>query len=115
MPALKLYQWKSSPNSRRIRVFIAEKGITIPYEPVNLGEGEQRTDWYVAINPRRGHLGRPAAAPIIGWLSVRGRFPGVGGTAFNFPGLWRGRRGGGQSLSRRMGSGRRKSRPGPKA
>jgi glutathione S-transferase len=43
MPALKLYQWKSSPNSRRIRVFIAEKGITIPYEPVNLGGGEQRT------------------------------------------------------------------------
>lgn len=52
MPALKLYQWKSSPNSRRIRMFIAEKGVNIPFEPVNLGEGEQRTDWYVAINPR---------------------------------------------------------------
>jgi glutathione S-transferase len=53
MPALKLYQWKSSPNSRRIRMFIAEKGVNISFEPVNLGEGEQRTDWYVAINPRR--------------------------------------------------------------
>jgi len=53
VPALKLYQWKSSPNSRRIRMFIAEKGVNIPFEAVNLGEGEQRLDWYVAINPRR--------------------------------------------------------------
>jgi glutathione S-transferase len=52
MPALKLYQWKSSPNSRRIRMFLAEKAVDIPFEPVNLGEGEQRSDWYVAINPR---------------------------------------------------------------
>src|SRR5258708_19907087 len=53
MPSLKLYQWKSSPNSRRIRMFLAEKDVDIPFEPVNLGEGEQRSDCYVAINPRR--------------------------------------------------------------
>jgi glutathione S-transferase len=53
MSALKLYQWESSPNSRRIRMFLAEKGVDIPFVPVNLGEGEQRSDWYTAINPRR--------------------------------------------------------------
>ncbi len=53
MTNLTLYQWKGSPNSRRIRIFLAEKGIDIPFTPVNLGEGEQRSDWYSAINPRR--------------------------------------------------------------
>ncbi len=48
-----LYQWKGSPNSRRVRIFLAEKGVELPVVPVNLGEGEQRSDWYVAINPRR--------------------------------------------------------------
>ena len=51
MSALKLYQWKSSPNSRRIRMFLVEKGVNIPFESVNLGEREQRSDWYGAINP----------------------------------------------------------------
>ena len=52
-PTPALYQWKGSPNSRRIRIFLAEKGIELPFVQVNLGEGEQRSDWYSAINPRR--------------------------------------------------------------
>ena len=50
---MKLYHSTSSPNSRRVRMFIAEKGISIPSQPVNLGEKEQFSDWFKAINPRQ--------------------------------------------------------------
>jgi glutathione S-transferase len=49
---LKLYQSNGSPNSRRIRIFLAEKGITVTQVPVDLGAGEQFSEAYVAINPR---------------------------------------------------------------
>src|ERR1700686_3955797 len=50
---LKLYHFAGSPNSRRVRIFLAEKGIAIPFVPVDLAKGEQRSDAYRAINPRR--------------------------------------------------------------
>jgi glutathione S-transferase len=50
---MKLYHATTSPNSRRVRMFIAEKGIAIPFHPVNLREGEQFSDWFTAINPRQ--------------------------------------------------------------
>jgi glutathione S-transferase len=50
---MKLYHWTSSPNSRRVRMFIAEKGVTVPLHPVDLGQKEQFSDWYTAINPRQ--------------------------------------------------------------
>ena len=50
---LKLYQSSGSPNSRRVRIFLAEKGLQIPLVPVDLGKGEQHSDAYRAINPRR--------------------------------------------------------------
>ncbi|HEY2477020.1 MAG TPA: glutathione S-transferase [Candidatus Cybelea sp.] len=50
---MKLYESKSSPNSRRVRIFLAEKGITIPTVSINLAAKEQFSDVYVAINPRR--------------------------------------------------------------
>jgi glutathione S-transferase len=50
---MKLYHSASSPNSRRVRVFLAEKGLTIPLVPVDLGKAEQHSDAYRAINPRR--------------------------------------------------------------
>src|SRR5712664_4735320 len=50
---LKLYQSAGSPNSRRVRIFLAEKGLEIPLVPVDLAEGEQHSDAYRAINPRR--------------------------------------------------------------
>ena len=33
----KLYQSSGSPNSRRVRIFLAEKGICMPMVPVDLG------------------------------------------------------------------------------
>lgn len=50
---LKLYHGVSSPNSRRVRIFLAEKGLAIPLVAVDLGKGEQHGDAYRAINPRR--------------------------------------------------------------
>jgi glutathione S-transferase len=50
---MKLYQSNASPNSRRVRVFLAEKGVSMPLVPVDLGAKEQFSDAYAAINPRR--------------------------------------------------------------
>ncbi|WP_454827590.1 glutathione S-transferase family protein [Paraburkholderia xenovorans] len=50
---LKLYHSASSPNSRRVRIFLAEKGVPVTLVAVDLGKGEQHGDAYRAINPRR--------------------------------------------------------------
>ena len=50
---LKLYHAANSPNSRRVRIFLAEKGLKQTLVPVDLGAGEQHSDVYRAINPRR--------------------------------------------------------------
>src|ERR1700676_3348180 len=50
---LKLYHSVTSPNSRRLRIFLAEKGLTLSVVPVDLAKGEQHSDAYRAINPRR--------------------------------------------------------------
>lgn len=50
---MKLYQSNGSPNSRRIRIYLAEKGISMPFVPVDLGAKEQFSDAYAAINPRK--------------------------------------------------------------
>jgi glutathione S-transferase len=51
--ALKLYHAANSPNSRRVRIFLAEKGLKPTLIAVDLGAGEQHSDAYRAINPRR--------------------------------------------------------------
>lgn len=48
---MKLYDGGRAPNPRRVRIFLAEKGIAVPTEQVDLGKLEQRTDAYTAINP----------------------------------------------------------------
>jgi glutathione S-transferase len=42
-----------SPNSRRVRIFLAEKGLSIPFSPIDLAKGEQHSEAYRAINPWR--------------------------------------------------------------
>lgn len=49
---MKLYQSNASPNSRRVRIFLAEKGISMPLVPVDLGAKEQFSEAYTKINPR---------------------------------------------------------------
>jgi glutathione S-transferase len=54
---LKLYPSAGSPNSRRVRIFLAEKGLVLTLVPVDLGVGEQHSGAYRAINRRRVVLG----------------------------------------------------------
>ena len=49
---LKLYHSSASPNSRRVRILIAEKGLDIELAPVDLGAKEQFSKAYQVINPR---------------------------------------------------------------
>ena len=47
---MKLYDLPASPNARRVRIFIAEKGLEIPMEPVDMAAGENKTKEYLAKN-----------------------------------------------------------------
>ena len=47
---MKLYDLPPSPNARRVRIFIAEKGLEIPIVPVNMMTGENQTEGYLAKN-----------------------------------------------------------------
>jgi glutathione S-transferase len=48
---MKLYDGGRAPNPRRVRIFLAEKGIKIPSEQIDLGQLQQRSEAYTAINP----------------------------------------------------------------
>jgi glutathione S-transferase len=48
---MKLYDGGRAPNPRRARIFLAEKGIQVPTEQIDLGKLQQRSDAYTAINP----------------------------------------------------------------
>lgn len=48
---MKFYDSQGAPNPRRVKVFLAEKGIEVPTVEVSLAKGENRTDEYVARNP----------------------------------------------------------------
>jgi glutathione S-transferase len=48
---MKLYDSGRAPNPRRVKIFLAEKGITVPTEQVDLGKLEQKSEAYSALNP----------------------------------------------------------------
>jgi glutathione S-transferase len=48
---MKLYDGGKAPNPRRVRVFLAEKGISLPLEPVDLGALAHKSPAFTAINP----------------------------------------------------------------
>jgi glutathione S-transferase len=48
---MKLYDGGRAPNPRRVRIFLAEKGIEVPTEQIDLGKLQQRSDAYTAVNP----------------------------------------------------------------
>jgi glutathione S-transferase len=49
---MKFYDCAAAPSPRRVRIFIAEKGIDIPVVQVDLRGGEQLSDAFRAKNPR---------------------------------------------------------------
>ena len=48
---MKLYDSRMAPNPRRTRIFLAEKGISIPTEQVDMMKMEHKTPEYTALNP----------------------------------------------------------------
>ena len=49
---MKLYDMVQAPNPRRVRIFLAEKGIAIERVEVDIPSGANRAPEYLAINPR---------------------------------------------------------------
>jgi glutathione S-transferase len=50
-PHMKFFDFPSAPSPRRVRIFFAEKGISVPTEKIDLTKGEQFSPAYRAINP----------------------------------------------------------------
>ena len=48
---MKFYDCATAPSPRRVRIFLAEKGISVPTVQVDLRNGEQFTPAFRAINP----------------------------------------------------------------
>ncbi len=48
---MKLYDSGRAPNPRRTRIFLAEKGISVPTEQVDMMAMQHKTPEYTAINP----------------------------------------------------------------
>jgi glutathione S-transferase len=48
---VKLYDSKMAPNPRRVRIFLAEKGIEVPVEQVDIVKAENRQAPFLAKNP----------------------------------------------------------------
>ena len=52
---MKIYDSLGAPNPRRVRVFLAEKGITnVPFVQVNIATAENRKPEFLKINPMGG-------------------------------------------------------------
>ena len=48
---MKLYDGGRAPNPRRVRIFLKEKGIEVPIQPVDLAAMEHKSPVYSAVNP----------------------------------------------------------------
>src|SRR5260370_19288587 len=51
---MKIYDFAMAPNPRRLRIFVAEKGLKIPNEQVDLMTGRNRTPEFLDKNPAGG-------------------------------------------------------------
>jgi len=50
---MKLYDFTLAPSPRRVRIFLAEKGIAIPFEQVDIMRSANRTSEFYRKNPLR--------------------------------------------------------------
>ncbi|HZP41068.1 MAG TPA: glutathione S-transferase family protein [Candidatus Binatia bacterium] len=51
---MKIYDFVGAPNPKKVRIYLAEKGLQIPLVPVNIVTGENRTREFLAKNPAGG-------------------------------------------------------------
>jgi glutathione S-transferase len=48
---MKLYEEPRAPNPRRVRIFLAEKGISVPRVSIDINKMEHKTPEFAALNP----------------------------------------------------------------
>ena len=48
---MKLYDLKTGTNTRRVRIFLAEKGVKLPTVEVDMLKGENKDPDYLSKNP----------------------------------------------------------------
>jgi glutathione S-transferase len=51
---MKIYDFALAPNPRRVRIFVAEKGLNLPMEQVDIFTGKNRSPEMLAKNPAGG-------------------------------------------------------------
>src|SRR5437899_12775931 len=51
---MKIYDFVGAPNPKKLRVYLAEKGLRIPFEPVNIMTGDNRKPEFLKKNPMGG-------------------------------------------------------------
>ncbi|HKV53323.1 MAG TPA: glutathione S-transferase [Candidatus Binataceae bacterium] len=52
--SMKIYNSSVAPNPRRVRIFLAEKGVQVPMQEVDLAKSENRQPEFRKINPLAG-------------------------------------------------------------
>jgi glutathione S-transferase len=55
---MRIIEDSRTPNSRRVRMFLAEKGVTVPIEQIDVMQGAHRAPDFVRLNPK-------AAVPVL--------------------------------------------------
>lgn len=50
---MKIIEQRSAPNPRRVRIFLAEKGLTVPFEQIDMMKLEHRAASFAETNPMR--------------------------------------------------------------
>ncbi|MDH5676686.1 MAG: glutathione S-transferase family protein [Myxococcales bacterium] len=50
---MKLYCWPVAPNPTKVLIYLAEKGLELELERVNLVKGEHRSEQFAGLNPRK--------------------------------------------------------------
>ena len=48
---MKLYDFAMAPNAQRVRIFLAEKGLEVPTEQLNIREDKQFVEPFTSMNP----------------------------------------------------------------
>ena len=52
-PIMKILETRQAPNPRRVRIFLAEKGITVPFEELDLMKGALKSAEFTRLNPQQ--------------------------------------------------------------
>ena len=51
---MKIYDFRGAPNPKKLRIYLAEKGIDVPFETVDIQKGETRNSEFLDRNPLGG-------------------------------------------------------------